>query len=256
MSLDATRWAWQVQKIRPLRKLVLLALADRAGPDDTVWPSFDLLIADTGADRKTIWQAIRSMKAAGILEDTGQRKGRTGQIPVLRLIGVKHRCDEIKGASKGNGSEIGTVPLFLAKSSENGMLNSSENGIRNLPIEPIKETTKKSLPCPVQSILDLYHQYMPKNPRCKVINKSRTVAISERWKEAATLDAKPFGYDNIDAGLSAWRNFFEICNESKFLTGEVQPPPGKLPFLADIDFLFSPGGFAKCLENKYHREVA
>lgn len=31
---------------------------------------------------------------------------------------------------------------------------------------------------------------------------------------------------------------------------------GKPPFVADIDFIFSPGGFAKTLENKYHRDAA
>lgn len=130
MSLDATRWAWQ-QTIRPSHKLVLLSLADRAGPDHSVWPSYSQLEADTGLDRKTISQAIGQMISIGLMEDTGERKGKTKQIPVYKLIGVSCRAED-KQYRKRNDSEIGTVPLFP--------LNSTENGTRNLPIEPIKES--------------------------------------------------------------------------------------------------------------------
>ena len=112
------------------------------------------------------------------------------------------------------------------------------------------------LACPAEKIIDLYHERMPMNPRCKILNESRRGAIRQRWKEAATTSCKPFGYSSQSDGLAAWAEFFSVCAESDFLTGRVQPKPGQAPFLADIDFLFSPKGFAKCLENKYHRETA
>lgn len=111
------------------------------------------------------------------------------------------------------------------------------------------------LVCPADEIVELYHEAMPTNPRCKVLNKSRRGAIKARWHEAARLICKPFGYKTRDDGLKAWRTFFETCNESEFLTGQTKPQAGKPPFLADIDFLMSPNGFARCLENKYHRET-
>lgn len=110
--------------------------------------------------------------------------------------------------------------------------------------------------CPTDELINLYHELMPLNPRVKIPNAARFKAISSRWKEAARLSCKPFGYSNREDGLSAWRQFFSVCAESKFLTGRAQAAPGKPPFVADIDFLFSPSGFAKCLENKYHREAA
>lgn len=110
--------------------------------------------------------------------------------------------------------------------------------------------------CPVQEIVDAYHAAMPDNPRCKLINQARRGAIKARWQEAARLTCKPFGYTTREQGVAAWRQFFEICNQSSFLTGKAAPAPGKPPFLADIDFLMSPSGFAKCIENKYHREAA
>lgn len=110
--------------------------------------------------------------------------------------------------------------------------------------------------CPAEAIIELYHLHMPDNPRCKTLNDARRRAIRARWREAAKLSCKPFGYDNRADGLKAWAAFFEVCADSDFLTGKAQPTVGKPPFIADIDFLMSPSGFAKTLENKYHREVA
>lgn len=111
-------------------------------------------------------------------------------------------------------------------------------------------------PCPADTIIALYHELMPLNPAVKVMNEARRKAIRARWREAALLECAPFGYKDRDGGISAWRRFFEICAESDFLTGKAQAQPGKPPFIADIDFLMSPSGFAKCLENKYHRDAA
>jgi hypothetical protein len=111
-----------------------------------------------------------------------------------------------------------------------------------------------ALPCPTEKIVDAYHELMPLNPMVKVLNDTRKKAIRARWLEASALGCKPFGYKTQADGLAAWRAFFVVCAESKFLTGRATPQPGKAPFLADIEFLMSPSGFAKCLENKYHRE--
>lgn len=125
-------------------------------------------------------------------------------------------------------------------------------------LNPITATSPAGDPlaCPAEEIVSLYHETMPTNPRCKVLNPSRRGAIKARWLEASRLTCKPFGYATRADGLAAWRSFFETCNESMFLTGRAVAQPGKPPFMADIDFLMSPSGFAKCLENKYHREAA
>lgn len=109
--------------------------------------------------------------------------------------------------------------------------------------------------CPTGTLVNLYHELMPMNPRVKVLSKSRRSAIRARWLEAAALDCEPFGYTTKSAGLVAWRRFFEICSESKFLSGLSPPQAGKPAFVADIDFIFSASGFAKTLENKYHRDA-
>lgn len=112
------------------------------------------------------------------------------------------------------------------------------------------------LACPVEEIIKAYHDAMPLNPRCKVLNDQRKRAIRQRWREAARITSHPFGYATRSDGLRAWHQFFEICAASDFLTGKAPGRHGAPPFVADVDFLFSPNGFAKVLENKYHREAA
>ena len=117
-----------------------------------------------------------------------------------------------------------------------------------------KDATKPK--CPAEEIIALYHEAMPENPKVKVLNAARRSAIRARWREAASLTCKPFGYSNRQDGLKAWREFFAVCAESDFLTGRVPPRPGYPAFVADIDFIMRPSGFASIIENKYHREIA
>ena len=126
--------------------------------------------------------------------------------------------------------------------------------VASAPVGP--QATTQQTACPADAIVALYHEILPDNPRCKVLSDARRAAIRARWKEAAKLNCAPFGYSSRADGLVAWRRFFEVCAESDFLTGRAPGLPGKPPFVADIDFLMSPSGFAKTLENKYHREVA
>jgi uncharacterized protein YdaU (DUF1376 family) len=109
--------------------------------------------------------------------------------------------------------------------------------------------------CPTGTLVNLYHELMPNNPRVKVVTATRKAAIRSRWNEAAALSAQPFGYKTKGQGLEAWKQFFAVCAQSNFLIGKAPAQPGKPPFIADIDFIFSPGGFAKILENKYHRDA-
>lgn len=142
----------------------------------------------------------------------------------------------------------------LPKSSRADSLNLIPDSLN--PSTATTSADADPLQCPAEKIVAAYHRLMPNNPKCKVLNASRRGAIKGRWNEAAKLDCKPFGYSTIAEGLKAWEQFFAVCAESEFLTGRAMPQQGKPPFMADIDFLFSPKGFAGCLENKYHREAA
>ena len=110
------------------------------------------------------------------------------------------------------------------------------------------------LACPVQLIVDAYHECMPLNPRVRVVSERRVQAISEAWNLGRMIDARPFErYATETEGVHAWRLFFATCAHSKFLTGRVGRPDGKQPFIADLDWLLKEDNFISCIEQKYHR---
>jgi hypothetical protein len=231
VSLDATRWAWTQQGLRPIQKLVLLALADRAGADDKAFPSKDQLIADTGAEQKTVWQAMKALQEMGLIADSGERRGATSQIIVWQLIGVEHRYKDsengtVKGLRKRNGlgdekipkterlkiyengtvkgfqkrkdSENGRIPFLDGKDSENGMRKDSENGMGNLPIEPTKEPVippnahAQEGGMPECIPADLWEQYR----REVELSSGKPFSITrvlKCWNDLAAMDAE--GYD-------------------------------------------------------------
>lgn len=168
-----------------------------------------------------------------------------GDAPVTQCDD-KRREEEIRNiepnGSVDSGEKASPTADLLSDCEGNGE-QTGERSAQNIPA------------CPVQQIVDLYHECMPLNPRVKVLDDARKATIRARWKQAALLaSVKPFGYATGAEGLKAWRKFFEVCAESEFLTGRAMPRPGKKPFVADIDFLTSPKGFKKSLENRYHED--
>lgn len=89
MSVNATRFAWECDLSkttkRSAKRLVLLALADRANKENTCFPSIARVVKDTGMDRKTVMNTINDLITLGLVLDTGERKGGTNQVRVLKI---------------------------------------------------------------------------------------------------------------------------------------------------------------------------
>jgi hypothetical protein len=93
---------------------------------------------------------------------------------------------------------------------------------------------------PFRKIVALYHEILPMCPRVGVLTNTRKGYISARWKSGAIPD------------LETWRDFFTFIGKSKFLTGQVDPPPGKKRFVADLEWMTRESNFVKIYEKKYH----
>lgn len=141
MSLCATIWAWKQTSLTPSQKLILLSLADRANEEHKAHPSIKRLEVDTGLNRKTIQKSISEMIDAGLLVDTGERKGATQRVRVLQLVGVKGRED-----GKANDPKNGTIsnsndPNISTNDPKNGMIKRSQNrDLESLITEPTIES--------------------------------------------------------------------------------------------------------------------
>lgn len=94
-------------------------------------------------------------------------------------------------------------------------------------------------PCPVNKIVDLYHESLPMLPRVVKLTQARRGQIQQRWRE----DLR---------SLDDWKAFFADISSSHFLTGRSKPRNGREPFRADLPWLTKAENFAKIAEGKYH----
>ena len=130
MSVDAYRWAWSQPGLKATDKLLLLALADRAGEDHRCYPSVTRIVADTGINRKTVFAGFLRLEDKGLIKRVRTQKLR---VNVYQLIGVEDRSNSTEN---GTHSQSEPVPKTEPNSTENGTLNppkSTENGTGTVP---------------------------------------------------------------------------------------------------------------------------
>ncbi|ENS2697344.1 helix-turn-helix domain-containing protein, partial [Escherichia coli] len=131
MSIDALRWAKKVKTGSSSSKSVLTWLADMCGADLCAYPSVSALAEVTELNKKTVQDSLRHLMEIGLIVDTGERKGRTKQIVVYRLIGVEESVTEDEYTQKRESLKVGKIGTVNKNRTENGYVsaqNSPKNG--------------------------------------------------------------------------------------------------------------------------------
>lgn len=255
-------WADKRLTLEQLR--VLGALLSFCGPDRRCFPSRDEISARSGVHVANVSAATTALERLGWVTKAGKGgfskanhytihvpETLAQQATVAESATVAQQARGMRVADQATVAQQATV----AESASSTLAQQARGKEQTSEQTSSTPADAGVATCPVDEIIDLYHCLLPNNPRSKVSGKARTAAIKARWKEAAKLTCKPFGYSSRSEGLNAWRQFFEVCAESDFLTGKVPGTNGRPPFVADIDFLMSPSGFVRTLENKYHRDA-
>ncbi|EPL7761397.1 helix-turn-helix domain-containing protein [Acinetobacter baumannii] len=144
MSLDASIWAFKAEVKTSSQRLVLLALADRAGESHKCYPSIKRMVKDTLLNRKTIIKVLDELEAGSFIKFTGEITG--NGVKVYQLIGVMGREEDSVTSPKngtstnngtssnfGTGSKNGTsTNIGIATSPKNGTETSTNIGTQNL----------------------------------------------------------------------------------------------------------------------------
>lgn len=144
MSLDASIWAFKAEVKTSSQRLVLLALADRAGESHKCYPSIKRMVKDTLLNRKTIIKVLDELEAGSFIKFTGEITG--NGVKVYQLIGVMGREEDSVTSTKngtstnngtssnfGTGSKNGTsTNIGTATSPKNGTETSTNIGTQNL----------------------------------------------------------------------------------------------------------------------------
>lgn len=125
MSNEALTWAKKVKTGSSSAKSVLLVMADDArAPEHLSFKTVETICDETELNRKTVMPAIKRLIEIGLIETTGERKGRTRNVPVYRL-------------NVGNSPKTGTInkdetvpkpaPFIPSNSPEIGTVEQSQN---------------------------------------------------------------------------------------------------------------------------------
>lgn len=206
MSVNATRFAWEYDfskcAKRSAKRLVLLSLADRANKEDTCFPSVARVCEDTCLDRKTVLNTINDLISLGIVTDTGDRKGATKQVRVLKInIGVvdnstDKQCEiseetvvnlhDNGGKIPSNSGKFGTRNL---KQSNLESKNNLYEDFENLDEEILLDVSEIKRRCKDMEFMNnlaekrlipkhMYRQYLKDKQKCDEFNKSPVVSKS------------------------------------------------------------------------------
>ncbi|AQV16936.1 helix-turn-helix domain-containing protein [Acinetobacter pittii] len=137
MSLDATIWAFKAEVKTSSQRLVLLALADRAGESHKCYPSIKRMVKDTVLNRKTVIKVLDELEAISLIKFTGEITG--NGVKVYQLIGVLGREEnDLTNPKNGTSTNNGTSSNFgtgskNGTSTNNGTATSPKNGTETSP---------------------------------------------------------------------------------------------------------------------------
>jgi len=137
MSLDATIWAFKAEVKTSSQRLVLLALADRAGESHKCYPSIKRMVKDTVLNRKTVIKVLDELEAISLIRFTGEITG--NGVKVYQLIGVMGREEaDLTSPKKGTSTNNGTSSNFGTGSKNDtspnsGTATSPKNGTETSP---------------------------------------------------------------------------------------------------------------------------
>jgi hypothetical protein len=120
MSWETQSWAAKQRPGSSSAKLVLLGLASCADANHCAYPSIQWLCDFSDLNRKTVIASLQRLEAeAALIEDTGERRGRTNQVKVYRLRALE---------TQGSGN-LGSDPATL-KSAGNGTVPKSGQSLK------------------------------------------------------------------------------------------------------------------------------
>ncbi|MDJ69655.1 helix-turn-helix domain-containing protein [Salmonella enterica subsp. enterica serovar Saintpaul] len=105
MSMNLMAKAMSIKVGNPLRKLVLIKLADNANDEGECWPSYQHIADQCEVSRSTVKSHIRALEDMGLLKREFRRKGELNQSNVFYL--TLDNAQQIPPESGGEGADRG-----------------------------------------------------------------------------------------------------------------------------------------------------
>jgi hypothetical protein len=116
--------------------------------------------------------------------------------------------------------------------------NIEPNG--SLSSQPTAERT------PSQRLLEIFHEKCEYLPKVSVFSEARKKVLKARFTEVMKTEKW-----TVDQTVEWFGDFYQLVNQSKFLTGRAPPGRDGRTFKADWDWVHAPSNFVKIIEGKY-----
>lgn len=155
------------------------------------------------------------------------------------------------GAPVGSGCATDGQPSELEVEVEEKVSSQSKTSSSPSPRRRSPATAAQRAPsCPVEAIVEAYHQALPEWPRAKVIRDARIKAIKAMWQWVMT-STKSDGLrraETADQGLEWFRQYFGRVRSNDFLMGRTQRSAEHANWRPDIDYLLTDRGLKQVIE--------
>lgn len=244
MSFEALAWAAKVRTKHSTDKLVLLGLAEVASRDAAeAWPSIASLCEFGSLNRKTVIAALDRLIASGFIAETGEQKGRTGQVKVYRLnlsnspeIGTVKQSQNRDRSQKRNSSD------FTRKQSQKRDTEPMREPIplvsSNDDTPPKSENDNSEKPLTVDEVVEAW------NETAGSIGLRRCAKLTEDRRKRLRSLIRKYPIEDFQTALAAVRR-------SSFCRGE-----NERGWSADIEFFSRERNFVKLIEGSYDGKQA
>lgn len=256
MSMALMAAAMSAKVGNPLRKLVLIKLADNANDKGECWPSYSHIADQCEISRRSVIEHIKALEEMGFVEINRRKNGDINSSNVF-IVRIPKQAIGSAGAALPSAGDSPGVVQEIHQGSAGAALGGSAGAAPRTShsFEPVNEPRKTDLPddenpndyesansgnrgsCPYDAIVDLYHETLPDLPRVKIITKQRKAALRARWNTS-----------NRTKSLDWWLEYFVVVKSTPFLMGA-----NDRNWRADFDFLITESKFAKIVEGGYQR---
>ena len=238
-------------------------LPDGYVAEDLSWPServangFEELSRKGFANRcgTTKWVWVRKHLEWNKPENPNQRKS-AAKIALSVPDECEWKLDFMRASSvvlafdlpeSANPSETLSKPFLNQKQKQ----EQEKEGKPSVDSDALPTSPAASLPaCPVDQVVELYHEVLPELPRCRLMPDGRRKAISRRWRWVMT-SRKPDGARRAESAADAlgwFRRYFEQTRASDFLMGRTARSAGHEGWQCDLDFLMGDKGLKTVVE--------
>lgn len=253
MSSEALAWAFK-QDIKPSGlKFTLVAMCECANyRTGRIFASIAHLSEITGQDRKAIIANMAELEALGLVEDTGERTGRTNQVKVYRpVIGTVPETEQYR---KRNSTE--KAPKQYRKRDTEPSLEPSTPSIPNGIDAPPAGAAPEN---PDRIDLDLLGDAPPVEPEVPVLQPRHVVeawnALAKRIGKPCVRDLTPERRERVRARIAGYTldDFQEVLGNvegSAFLRGDEVK--GRRWSGCNFDWITKKANFQKILEGNYN----